>query len=117
MYNKADKTINFTTLAVDADLLQEVKIKDSIKNLLGLDDAQYATLVSKGIKGMEFAVFASGTRVSVNGESYDEGELLEDTVYSTGVVGSGVRTIQLETAVTGQFKYNIDINVAKAVLR
>ena len=72
----------------------------------------------EGISDMWFAVFTADNRVAVNvaeygtpTEAYDEGELLENSVYSTDEVGGVIRTITIEADQTGDLLFRFNMNI------
>ena len=101
------RNIEVTTTTADEELLDNADVRTAIMERLGLSTtAEYTTAMTAGFQDMFVSVFGSGTRISINNETYNE--LLEDSVYSTSdYVRVGITSIRSETASTVIFSFNI----------
>jgi len=102
--------IKFSTTVIEEEILLNANIKASIMRKRALTtDQQYTDLLAEGIPNFDFMIFTSDTRISINGNDYSEGELLENKVYVSGdFIRKEVKSIKSESVVTDAiFSYNL----------
>ena len=102
--------IKITTTGIEEDLLLNADIIASIMRRYGYtEDSQYTALLTSGITGLDFMIFTSKTRFSINIIDYVEGELINNKVFVSGdFIESTIKSIKSESIITDAiFSYNI----------
>ena len=96
------KNVSFTTSSSDEDLLYNEAVKEKVMELFKVTDAfEYDKLVANGII-LSLDIFCKDTKVSVNGESYND--LIENTIYNTS--DTRIRSLRIkDSGVVGTISF------------
>lgn len=102
------RNIQFTSTTADYDLFAtDTGVRTALKNILGItEDSDLDTILTEGIRGLNFQIFMSGSTVKINN---DEFQLIDDSVYTTGdFIRKPITSIQItENNITGIISLNI----------
>lgn len=91
-------------VAAEEEVLDKAEIRQVISELKSIDNEMEYNLMKNSGFVMQVDVFASGTRVKINNEGYND--LIENCVYSTGQIAK-VHSIKFDASVTATFIFSV----------
>lgn len=106
------RAVKFTPTTANYELLTDVNIRQAIMDRLGMVSIpDYNTMISTtGIPNLDVQIFISSNRISINNETYNNGELVDDAVYSfSDYIRRSIKSIRCESLSTSPaiFRFNL----------
>ena len=98
------KNVNFVTSSADEDLFYNESIKEKLKELFGVkEDSEYDKVIATGVT-LSLVIFVKNTKVSINGESYND--LIENSVYTTS--DTKIYSLRIkDSGISGTISFNM----------